>query len=323
MPEVEDQRRAARSWLVDSLTFGPVAGMALSVGVNHGHPGRSAYGAVPVLLLVYVLLVWITCQHQAWSRGETAVRVAALLIGGSALFVLPRALTLSAGGGPWEPSVLLRFLICCAPYPLVARLTRSRPTAAEASAAWAALAVIALLWPPTLIGMRHVLAQQVRYELGEPSSMYLAIDAPPGRPAQGYIRSGAVIWMPYDSAGGPPAFGAPDYSPDDLDLFVFRATSATPCAVIGPLVSKTVGSGSPAPGQCSRLAPNLWSIANVLDDGAVIDVEDYHGYFVALSVDPDSNEPLPGSALPALLATVHQADDDEIARVGKFSNRGW
>lgn len=322
MPEVEEQRRAARSWYAKSLTFGPVAGMALSVGVNHGHPGRSAYGAVAVLLAVYVLLVWITRENQAWSRGETAVRVAALLLGASALFVLPRSLTLSADGAPWEPSVLLRLLICCVPYPLVARLARSRPTAAEASAAWAGLAVVALLWPAAIVGMRHVTAQQVRDAVGAPSAMYLAIDAPPGRPADGYLRSGAVVWMAYDSAGGPPSISGPDYSPDDLDMFVFKATSATPCAAIGPLMSEAVGSGSPAQGQCTRVAPNLWSIADVVEDGVVVDVEVYHGYFVALSVDPFSNEPLSASALPALLATVHQADDDEIARVGKFNSWG-
>jgi hypothetical protein len=326
MAAFEGPHRASRLWFLRSLAFAPLSGVLLSIAVNHGHPWTFGLLALVPLLMIFGAFVSLTLDVEAWRRREVSARVAVVLVGSNVLFILPRSLTLPATGAFWQPSVLLRLLICVTPYPLVAWLARPHPagraTTRAAWAAWAGLALIATSWPALLVGTQDFAAQQVRREIGVPSAMFLTIDNPPRDPATGYIRSGDALWTPYDSAGGPGAGGL-DYDPDDLDMLVFPADEPTPCAVVGPLIQQAIGIEFPESDRCTHPSANLWSIPGAPEEGAVTDIERYQGYYISLSVDGASNDPLPASALPGLLATVHPASDAQIARTGKFSFWGW
>jgi hypothetical protein len=319
---LEDPGRASRLWYIRSLSFGPLAGVLLSVAVNHGHPGWPALVALVPLLVIFSVFVSVTLDIEPWRQREVSIRVAAVLVGGSVLFVLPRFLTLAASGEFWQSSVVLRLLICTLPYPLVARLIRPRQQRGRAPGAWAALVVIAASWPFLLAVTLSLSAQQVCHRAGEPRAMFLMINTPARYPASGYTRAGEVLWMAYDSAGGPGESGL-DYDPDDLDMYIIPADQPTPCVAIGPDMQLALGIAFPESSRCTHPALNLWSIVDAPEDGAVTDIERYQGYYVALSVDAASANPLSPSALPGLFATLHPATDAEIAHAGNFNYWGW
>ena len=322
--QVGDPRRASRLWLVRSLAFGPPAGVLLSIAVNHWQFDPAALGAAVPLLLLATMFISLTLDVEAWPWWEVAGRIALVLLGGSVLFMLPRFLTLSAPGHFWQPSVLVRLLICCAPYPFAALLARPRQEPVVAIGAWAGLAAIALGWPLVLVGMRVLAAQTVRIDIGAPSTMYLMISAPPRDPADGYAHSGSVLWMAFDADGGGGGASGLDYNPDNLDMYVFPADEATPCSVTDPLIQQAIGfdPGAPITG-CAQTSPGFWVITSAPEPGAVTDVERYRGYYVALSVDSASNTPIPPSALPGIFATLHPASDAELASAGMFDSWGW
>ena len=319
VPEVEDPDRPTRLWLVRSLIFGPPSGLLLSVAVNHWRFDLPALVAGVPLLVLYSIFVWLSFDVEVMPWWELAGRAAVVLLGGSVLFMLPRFLTLPATGGFWQPSVVLRLLICCAPYPFVALLTRPRQEFAVALGAWTGLAVIALSWPLALVEARDLAAQTVRIDLGGPSAMYLMIDTPAKYPADGYAREGSALWIAFDPNGGGGGLSGLDYNPDDLDMYVLPADEATPCAVIDPIMAQAVGVNDVEPTACTQTSPGFWVVTGVPESGAVTDVERYRGYYVALSVDSGSNDPIPPSALPGLFATLHPATDSELARAGVFS----
>jgi hypothetical protein len=170
------------------------------------------------------------------------------------------------------------------PYPFAALLARLRQERAVIAGSCVGLAAIALAWPALILGMQALTAQQVRHAIGAPSSTLLTLDTPTSYPARGYLRSGDAVWMSFDSLGGNAGFT--DYIPDDLDMYVFPARAATsPCAAVGPTMQNALGLDTHGDGDCSRLSSNLWVCNGMPEQGAVTEIEAYHGYYVALSAD--------------------------------------
>ena len=323
MLEEPDPRRAEHHWIVGGLLFGLPTGPLLSIIVDHGHPHTAGlFAAIPVLAL-YGTFVSLILDVD--FRPLVAERAAAVLFGGSVLFMLPRFLTLPATGAPWQPSCVLRFLICCAPYPLAGWLAAPVRERAVTVGAWSGLTAVVFAWPLLLTSMRSLAAEQVRGQIGVPAGMLLTIDAPAGRPADGYTRSGDAVWMSFDY-GGPNSSGFNwywSYGPDDLDMYVLPVASASPCAPVDALIDDAVGLQPRDDRSCARTAANLWVAQNTPEDGAVTDIEAYHGFYVALSADSGSADPVPPSALPGLFATLHPADDSELTAIGTPTSFLW
>ena len=316
-------RRTESLWIIRGLLFGMPVGVLMSIAVNHGHPHLDGlYALIPVLVL-YSAFVSLMLDVDARPWRAIAPRAAVVLVGGSVLFMLPRFLTLPATGHIWQSSAVLRYFICCAPYPLLGWLAGPLRERAVTVAVSSGLAATVLAWPLLIVSMRDLAAEQVRTEIGAPSSMLLTLHTPAAYPGGGYVRSGDVVWMSFDSAGANGGFSmGQDYYPDDLDMYVFPVTAASPCSLINPIFQNTIGFDAPD-GVCTHTAANLWVARNTPEDGAVTDIEQYHGYYVALSVDAASTRPIPPSALVSLLATAHPADDSELASVGTCSCSFW
>lgn len=237
--------------------------------------------------------------------------------------MLPRFLALPATGAPWQPSCAIRFLICCAPYPLLGWLAAPVKDRAVTVGVWSGLAATVLAWPLLTVGMRQVAAQQIRHQIAAPAQMLLAVDTPADRPASGYMRSGNVVWMSFNPGVENSSLNWNWYEgPDDLDMYVFPLGAASPCALVGPVLENTVGLEE-AHSSCTRTGANLWVAKNMPENGAVTDIEEYRGLYVALSVDSGSASPIPPSALTGLFATLHPADDSELAATGIMACLFW
>ncbi|MBR7831864.1 hypothetical protein KDL01_01245 [Actinospica durhamensis] len=78
-------------------------------------------------------------------------------------------------------------------------------------------------------------------------------------------------------------------------------------------MSSSVGFNGGGPVSCSALPSGRWLVTGEPESTATTQVERYGAYYVALTVDSQSLQPISPARLPALLASVHHADDADLA----------
>ena len=311
--------RAAECYAL-GLAFGPL----VSALVNHGQPVLSAAtDSVLMTPLLGLAAVVATTSHRYGDSKAALLRALVILVVGSTLFVLPREATLAASGAPvvsW--TVDLRWLICCVPYPLVADLIRPGCTRAGRAVPMASLAGLALVWPLLLGEMTDVVAAQTRASLGVPDAMFLFVDPPAPISIRDSSYTDGVLSLDFDSL---PPSTLPDFDagPDDLDMVVYPANADTPCMQIPVAVTNALGIGTAVPPSCRQMAPDRWQYTGVPDKTSTTQFERYGAYYVVLTVDRESQDPISPAGLPALFRTLHRPDTAEVAALGEATYQFW
>lgn len=314
-------RRVQAVWVAQSTVFGLLAGPLTSASVNHGH--FVAGSLIPDAFLV----AWTTgfvfvAAGKQWREAHAVIaRVLTVLLLGGVFFMLPRADTLAATGSITSWDVLVRWLLFCTPYPLVALLIHPSKLRYVRIVPMAGLVCLALAWPHLLQHSIDAAAAQTRARLGIPGAMLLMVNPPPASVFEGFGYHEGTLWSTYDS-GSEPILPVPDFEADDLDLVVYRAQAPTPCASIGHMITNTIGDNGAADQSCRRLADGRWQYIGIPEKTAVTQIELYDGYYVALTVDSASLAPIPASRLPSLFATLHHPGNAELAAVGESSDQG-
>lgn len=320
-------RRRRRARIAECYAFGLVLGPIISALVNHGQPALGSAVDAVIILPFLALFAWVAVKSRRYGdEREALVRALVILVFGSALFVLPRSVTLAAFGWPYNSwGVDARWLICAVPYPLIADLIRPGCSRSGRVVPVAGLACLALAWPMLMTEMASTAAAQTRAAIGAPDAMLLLIDPPAPTSARGALYSTGALTLDFDSSSPTPVL-QPDPNPDDLDMVVYPAQTASPCSAV-PTLANALGVESyvaqdPAK-QCRQTAPGLWQYTQLTDHTSTTDIERYGAYYVALTVDSTSTTPVSPATLPALFRTIHHPDNTELAALGESAYGSW
>jgi hypothetical protein len=224
-----------------------------------------------------------------WGRAESVRRTAAVFAVGGALWVLPASWSI--------PDSVLSFpfnwLLLTVPFALAAVATAPRSTRRRRVLAVAPLAATALAWP-TLCGMA---AADVRHQAGMPADGWFALQIAGYTPYPdlGGFRDGAFV-IDYDVPDADWDFG--------LTLESWPATAPSPC-------EHFQGPGAWAfHAQCTAAGNGTWSVT---DEEGLVDLVGRRGaWYVAVETPTDVGGAIAPGRLPAILATVHVADDHEV-----------
>jgi hypothetical protein len=319
---------ALSGWLA-----GPLLAAAYWLASGDADDGQFALGPLsgllPLagLLLVWAAFAWMTHGTLGIGRRAAAKRATAVLALGSVGWTLAQFLRLPAGESIDE--LALEWMALTLPYPLAAAAVQravTRPATAvggvlapagpgrwggsRAHTLTAACLVVALLG----LSIESVDSGQARAadvpvraadaEPEAPGAMLLLVDPARGyKPTSyGYVNDIATI-----SYAGQ---DAPESVVDDLEVIVAGpGVAASACGVDWASADFSTGSGDGL--SCAPTVDGRWLASDGM--GNTLYIGAYHGYYVALAVNAESDDPVPAGALPALFRTLHAADADQRA----------
>jgi hypothetical protein len=320
-------------WLGYSALSGWLAGPLLAavywLASGDADDGQLAFtprsGLLPLagLLLVGAAFVWMTHGTLGVGWRAAAKRATAVLALGSIGWALAQYLQLPAGESINE--LALEWMALTLPYPLAAAAVQravTRPVSAttdgvpaSAGPAWwgssrahtvtAACLVVALLG----LSMESVGSDQARAadipvraanaEPEAPGAMLLLVNPARGYKPTSYGYVNDVVTISY--AGQDPVKSVID----DLEVIVAAPDIASSaCGVDWASADFSAGSGDAL--SCTQAAEGRWLASD--GTGNTLYIGDYHGYYVALAVNAESDDPVSTDALPALFRTLHGAD---------------
>ena len=309
---------AAVYWLASGdaddgqLTFSPLSGLLPLAG----------------LLVVWAAFVWMTHGTLGTGWRRAAKRATAVLALGSVGWVLVQFLRLPTGESINE--LALEWMALTLPYPLTAAAVHravTRPVSATTSGApapaglgWSArsrmhtiaaagLVVVLLGLSIESVGSGQARAadlpvRSANAEPEAPDAMLLLIN-----PARRYkpISYGYVNGVVTISYAGQ---DTPESVIDDLEVIVAPGDSASsPCGVDWASADYSAGSGDGL--SCAQTADGRRLASDGM--GNTLYIGEYRGYYVALAVNSESDDPVPTAALPALFRTLHGADASQRA----------
>jgi hypothetical protein len=321
---------AAAYWLANGdadagqLSFGPSAGLLPLAG----------------LILVWAGFAWMTHGTLEIGWRSSARRAAAALAFGSVGWLLAQIVHLPTGESINE--LAAEWLALTLPYPLAAAAVQwlaTRPAAVVAADGgglavaagpnWttryrthtigvACLVILVLGLSIESVGSDQARAADIpvraaNAEPEAPAAMLLLVDAPRNYKPIAYSYVNDVATISY--AGRDTSKAAID----DLEVIVARGGSASsPCKIDWASADFSAGSGDAL--ACKRVADGRWQAID--KNGNTLYIGEHDGYDVALAVNAQADDPVPTSALPALLRTVHQADVGQRAMLNAEENTG-
>lgn len=320
-PGSSTSQQRAPGWLLIALGsgFGFLSGPFLSAVANHGRPVAGSLLATPVLLSIAAVFGWMADVLDGEPLRSTLVRVAAVLIGGGVLFMLPHSLALPAEGDFWWRTDAERWAVYSVPYPFVAWLVFSR-----SRRRWAALATCAAVagclasaWPKLLVGARAQTAVLMHDEIDVPAASLYAVGIPGARPTDGYFADDGTVSVTYtlDGYTHPAATTDAGY---DIGLTVFPATDSSPCPDLSQILLNALpdggGAGTADDEACRRLPDGRWRYAHEYDVNHVTQVERVGGYFIVLTANTHTTGLV--EDLPVVFASLHHPTTREFVAIG-------
>jgi len=285
--------------VIGPLSYGALVGYASDGGSSSAW--RMVWTAVATFGVVGSLF-WFAGLTRAYLRvpGRRALALVVPVLGaGSAVWVV-----LARTEAPFVGFVglIADWLLLSLPYALTAAAVRPAGGARWRVASVVAVVALAGLWAPAASALARDRNAAAMASLGLPSSMYRVIDLP-GYLSGPYTAYQGALILGYDHPNESPM--APG---DDLVLTVVRARSAAPCLDGRP------GPGDAAlGGSCRAATGSGWWFTDAAGDTTLVETD--HGMFVGMTVDSVSDAPVPPSRLPALFATLHTPDTDELSAI--------
>ena len=288
-------------------------------------------GLLPLagLLVVWAAFVWMTHGTLGTGWRAAAKRATAVLALGSVGWALTQFLRLPTGESINE--LALEWMALTLPYPLAAAAVQravTRPAAATtangvlvpAGPGWSARsrthAVTAACLVAVLLGLsiESVDSGQARAadlpvrsadaEPEAPAAMLLLVDPARRYKPTSYGYANDVVTISYAGQD------TPESVVDDLEVIVAPGDSASsPCGVDWASADYSAGSGDGL--SCAQTTDGRWLASD--DMGNTLYIGDYLGYYVALAVNSQSDDPVSAAALPALFRTLYVADATQRA----------
>lgn len=304
-------RVSTASWLTvafvgGGLLVGPLTNVLVRrlvpVGTDNwgGFAAVAAVVSAPTLAAVWTWLAIQTERLFALSRRRCWVLVATVWGLGSIPWLLPLNLSLPAYVG-WAIETAA-WLSLAAPFALIAVLVCPGVRRLYRVAALLACVGLAAGWPVLSDDLVHRAADEDRAALGAPADMYLLVEVP-GHEPYPYTYTGGVLQADYDVPG---VVGSSETS--DLVLTVCPSNDPVDCDW-GETKIEKVGLTT----SCRPDSEGQWWCTDPV--GATVLAVRYGGLYVSVTVDPNSDAPIPTSQLGLIVKTLHRLDDRELLDV--------
>jgi len=326
-------------WLGYSALSGWLAGPLLAgvywLASGDADDGQLAFsplsGLLPLagLLVVWAAFVWMTHGTLGAGWRAAAKRATAVLALGSVGWALAQFLRLPTGESINE--LALEWMALTLPYPLAAAAVQravTRPVSATrtsgvlvpAGPGWSAryrthtitaacLVIVLLGLSIESVGSDQARAADIpvrsaNAEPEAPDAMLLLVNPARRYKPTSYGYMNDVVTISYAGQD------TPESVIDDLEVIVAPGDSASsPCGVDWASADYSAGSGDGL--SCTQTADGRWLASD--DMGNTLYIGDYLGYYVALAVNSESDDPVSAAALPALFRTLRGADASQRA----------
>jgi hypothetical protein len=222
---------------------------------------------------------------------------------GSAPWLVPLSMSLPAHCGLGLDVAV--WMLMTVPFVLVAVLVCPVVRVVYRAVALLVCVGMATGWPALSDGLVHQVAVADRASLGAPAAMYLLIDLPGYVPIQfQYTSTKGVLEADYDT----PGWSSPMKDTDDLVLTVCPLSDPSDCDWGQPNIAESGWSQS-----CTPQAGGRWRCTGSLGDTTL--ATHYGDFFVALTVDPNSDTPILATRLDAIINTLHRIDDRTLVNI--------
>jgi hypothetical protein len=312
---------------------GPLLGAAYWLGRGGAAGGAlsldPASGRLPLAgsVLVWAIFTAMTRSALAVGWGRAARWATAVLLAGSAGWLLVQFLRLPTGGS--INTLALAWIALTVPYPAVAACAFRRAVrpvehadpAPLRAAHWLAghrpqavatgcVAAVALGLALESVGgsPAHAAAIPVRSAYAEPEApdpMLLLVRAPRGYTPTSYGYVDGVVTIGFLGSDAATALY------DDLEVIVAPRDPTSPCDVDWADADGDIDAAAGVGLSCAPVTAGRWLAGDGSGDSLYIG--SYRAYGVALAVSANSALPIAPSALPALFGTLHAADTGQRA----------